>query len=111
MAFHATVVQKKLEEAGFEPRLAFGLASVLERDVVDDLEVRLVTREYLDARLAELKSELKTEIASLRTELRTDIGAVRTDMSGLKAELIKWMTGLVGGSTLAIIIALLRVAK
>jgi hypothetical protein len=45
MVFQATVVQKKLEE----PKLAFGLASVLERDVVDDLESRLVTREYLDA--------------------------------------------------------------
>jgi hypothetical protein len=100
MAFQATLVQKKLEEAGFEPRLAFGLAAVLERDVVDDLESRLVTREYLDARLAEF-----------RADLRVELGTVRTEISGLKAEMIKWMAGLVGGSTLAIIIALLRLAK
>ena len=105
--FQATVVQKKLEEAGFEPKLAFGLASVLERDVVDDLESRLVTREYLDAKLAELRAEFRTELASVRTE----IGTVRTEMISLKAEMIKWMAGLVGGSTLAIIIALLRLAK
>jgi hypothetical protein len=93
MAFQATVVQKKLEEAGFEPRLAFGLTAVLERDVVDDLESRLVTREYLDARVAELRADLRSEISSL------------------KGEMIKWMAGLVGGSTLAIIMALPRLAK
>jgi hypothetical protein len=115
MAFQATVVQKKLEEAGFEPKLAYGLTAVLERDVVDDLQSRLVTREYFDARLAELKAEL-------RVELRTEIGAVRTEMSGLRAELkteiaglrselIKWMAGFIGGSTLAIILTLPRVMK
>jgi hypothetical protein len=32
-----------------------------------------VTREYLDLRLAELRSELRGEMAGLRTELRTDL--------------------------------------
>jgi ribosomal protein L29 len=136
MPFQATVVQKKLEEAGFEPKLAFGLTAVLERDVVAEAENRFVTREYLDARLAELKAELKTEISELRTELkteiselraelrteiaalrteiagvRTEIAGVRTEMSGLRAELNKWMAGMVGGPTLVIILTLLRVVK
>ncbi len=43
MAFQATVVQRKLEEAGFEPKLAFAIAEVLERDVIPDMKVDLVT--------------------------------------------------------------------
>lgn len=82
MAFQATIVQRKLEEAGFDSKQAFGLTSVLETQVIADQETRLVTRDHLDAKLAELK-----------------------------VDLIKWMAGLAGGSTLAIIIALLRVAK
>jgi hypothetical protein len=111
MAFQATVVQKKLEEAGFEPRLAFGLASVLERDVVDDLESRLVTREYLDARLAELRAELRTEIGAVRTEMSGLRADFKTEIADLRSELIKWMAGFVGGSTLAIILTLLRALK
>ena len=38
MPFQATVVQKKLEEAGFETKLAYGIESVLETDVVGELE-------------------------------------------------------------------------
>lgn len=86
MAFQPTAVQKKLEEAGFDSKLAYGLTAVLEADVVRDLEERLVTKEYFDARLAASVAELK-------------------------AEMIKWMAGLIGGSTLAIILTLLRVVK
>lgn len=82
MSFQATVVQKKLEEAGFDTKLAYGITSVLEAHVVADMEQRLVTKDYLDAKISELK-----------------------------AETIKWMAGLVGGSTLAILVALLRLSK
>jgi hypothetical protein len=51
--------------------------------------MRLVTRDHLDVKLAELDTKL----------------------AELKVDLIKWMAGLVAGSTLAIIIALLRIAK
>ena len=86
MTFQATVVQKKLEEAGFDTKLAYGITAVLERDVVGELEDKVVTKEYFDSRL-------DAKVAELR------------------AEMIKWMAGLVGGSTLAIIMALLRLAK
>jgi hypothetical protein len=81
MPFQATVVQKKLEEAGFETKLAYGIAFVLETDVVGELENRVVTK-YLDAKLAELK-----------------------------VDMIKWMAGMIGGSTLAIILTMLRLVK
>ena len=104
MTFQSTIVQKKLEDAGFDPKQALGLAAVLESDVVANLEARFVTREYLDARLAELKAELKTEIGGIMVALKTEI-------SGIKFEMIKWMAGMIGGSTLAIIVALLRLTK
>lgn len=151
MGFQATVVQKKLEEAGFEPKLAFGITAVLERDVVGDVEARLVSREYLDARMAEVRADIaewraetkseiaetksevaalradtkteisdlrattRTEIAELRTETRTEIAALRaemrTEIGALKADLIKWMVTLTFGSTLAVVIAMLRLFK
>jgi hypothetical protein len=86
MGFQATTVQKKLEDAGFETRLAYGITAVLERDVVGELEDKIVTKDFLDSRL-------DAKIAELL------------------ADMIKWMAGLVGGSTLAIIMALLRLAK
>lgn len=82
MSFQATAVQTKLEDAGFDAKLAYGLTAVLETDVVRGLEQRLVTKDYLDARLAELKMDM-----------------------------IEWMAGMIGGSTLAIILTLLRVVK
>lgn len=132
MTFQATVVQEKLEKAGFDARQAYGLAAVLERDVVRELEEKLVTRDYLDARLAELKSELRTDAASLRTELKTDAASLRTefarlqsetkseiaglkaDMSMHRAELIKWMVGLTFGAitvNAAIMAAMVRFLK
>jgi len=93
MPFQAAVVQKRLEDAGFESKLAYGLTAVLARDIVGELEAELVTKEYLDACLAALRSEFKSEL------------------SILKVEVIKWMAGMIVGSTLAIIITLLRIMK
>jgi hypothetical protein len=86
MPFQATVVQKKLEEAGFETKLAYGIASVLETDVVGELENRFVTKEYFDTKL-------------------------EAELAVLKIEMIKGMAGMIGGSTLAIIVTMLRLVK
>lgn len=93
MTFHATAVQKKLEDAGFDAKLAYGLTAVLEADIVRDLQDRLVTKEYLDLTKEYLDTRLETKLAEL------------------KAEMIKWMVGLVGGSTLAILVALFRLSR
>lgn len=86
MTFQATVVQEKLEKAGFDAKQAYGIAAVLERDVVRELEQRLVTRDFFEARMADLKSELKTDAASLRSELKTDAATLRTEFAKLQAE-------------------------
>ena len=75
-----------------------GLTSEQAAGVVDVLEVwgqeRAVTKDYLDARLTELKADLRKEIADLRAEfdsklveLRAEFGNLRAEFGGLRAEL------------------------
>jgi hypothetical protein len=82
-----------------------GLTSEQAAGVVDVLEIwgqeRAVTKDYLDARLTELKADLRKEIADLRAEfdsklvelraefgqLRAEFGNLRAEFGGLRAEL------------------------
>lgn len=84
MEFDATVVQRKLEAAGFEPRLACGLTAVLEPHVVPSLQRGWVTREHMEARVAEAVAETKAKMLEQFAELhalhaRTDL-AIRDNM-------------------------------
>jgi hypothetical protein len=121
MPFRATAYQKRLEEAGFDPKMALAQAAAMEFVVSE-----LVTRDYLDARLSEVRSELKGEISALRAELKDDISALRAELKGdiatlrgdLRAEiaavetrLIRWMVDSVGGAALAVILTLVRVMR
>ena len=65
MAFQATVVQRKLEKAGFDPAQALELASILEIDVVDHVEQTTVDRVYLDARLDQMQGKLDSRFAAI----------------------------------------------
>ncbi len=67
----------------------------------DEITVELATKSDLRA----LEGALKTEITELRTELRTEIGGVRTELArtrgelegkieNAKAEIIKWVAGM-----------------
>ena len=50
----------------------------------------LVTRDHLDMRI----QEVRTEIQEVRTELHKEIQEVRTEIQKVRAELIRWMAGL-----------------
>ncbi|MEL6290425.1 MAG: hypothetical protein AAFQ44_01350 [Pseudomonadota bacterium] len=101
VTFQSTVVQKKLEDAGFEPKLAHGLTAVLEQDIAASSDAKYVTRDYLDNRLGEMRSESKIEFAAVRSEI-TDVkeevselrSEVRTEISGLRSELRTEISGL-----------------
>ncbi|MBV9827681.1 MAG: hypothetical protein JO001_18770 [Alphaproteobacteria bacterium] len=89
LTFDTLRLAQRFEAAGFPPRQAQDMASAIADTIVDTV----VTREYLDLRLAELRSEVSTHIADV------------------KAEMMKWMFGAVGLQTLAIlggVAALLR---
>jgi hypothetical protein len=129
MAFRATAYQKRLEEAGFEPKMAHAQAAAMEEFVVSELATRdyldaklsevrselKATRDYLDAKLSEVRSELKGEISALRAELKGDIatlrGDLRAEIAGVETKLVRWMVGSVGGAALAIILTVLRLTK
>jgi hypothetical protein len=100
MAFRATAYQRRLEEAGFEPKMAYAQAAAMEEFVVSEM----VTKDHLDGKLSELRSELKTDIATLRSEFKAELAT-------MEVRLIRWMVGTVGGATLAIVLTILRVVK
>jgi hypothetical protein len=80
VTFDTLKLAQRLEAAGFPAKQAQDMASAIGDTIVDTV----VTREYLDLRLAELKAETVARLADL------------------KAEILKWMFGAVGLQTLAI---------
>ena len=85
VAFDTLKLAQRLEAAGFPPKQAQDMASAISDTIVESV----VTRDYLDLRLGEIRSEL----------------------AELKADMLKWMFGAVGLQTLAIlggVAALLR---
>jgi len=77
VAFDTLKLAQRLEAAGFPPKQAQDMASAISDTIIDTV----VTRDYLDLRL----------------------GEVRVELAALKAEMLKWMFGAVGLQTLAIL--------
>ena len=77
LAFDTLKLAQRLEAAGFPPKQAQDMASAISETIIDTV----VTREYLDLRL----------------------GEIRVELAALKAEMLKWMFGAVGLQTLAIL--------
>ncbi len=83
MAIHAEAVDILVRKGRFEPEVALGIAEAIE--VSFTLE-QLVTVPILDARLQELRHELKSDIQTLRAEIQ----AIRVEFRGeLSSELGK----------------------
>jgi hypothetical protein len=77
VAFDTLKLAQRLEAAGFPAKQAQDMASAISDTIVDTV----VTREYLDLRL----------------------GEIRVELAELKSEMLKWMFGAVGLQTLAIL--------
>lgn len=76
--FNLVAFMDTLNEGGFSEKQAKALSLAL----VQLMDSHLVTRDYLDLRLSELKIDLR--LSELKGELKGDIAT-------LKAELIQWM--------------------
>jgi hypothetical protein len=50
------------------------------------------------ADLAQVEAVLRREIAELRTELHQEIGGLRADLAETKADILKWMFGMIAGA-------------
>jgi hypothetical protein len=77
MAIHAEAVEILVRKARFEPEVALGVAEAIEVSIT---LAQLVTVPVLEARLQELRHELKAEMHALRAELEKT-----------KAELVRWV--------------------
>ena len=88
MAIHAEAVEILVRKSGFEPEVALGVAEAIE---VSINLAQLVTVPVLDARILELKTELKTEIQALRLEFKTELaqglGNLSTEIQKVNANL------------------------
>jgi hypothetical protein len=77
VAFDTLKLARRLEAAGFPAKQAQDMASAIADTIVDTV----VTREYLDLRISE----------------------VRLEIANVKADILKWMLGAIGFQTLAVI--------
>jgi len=88
MAIHAEAVEILVRKSRFEPEVALGVAEAIEGSI--NL-AQLVTVPVLDARILELKTELKTEIQALRLEFKTELaqglGNLSTEIQKVNANL------------------------
>jgi hypothetical protein len=94
VAFDTLKLAQRLEAAGLPPRQAQDMASALS-DTIGEV---VVTREYLDLRLGELRAALDLRLGELRAAMATKV-----ELAGAKGEIPKWMFGAVGLQTLAIL--------
>jgi hypothetical protein len=94
VAFDTLKLAQRLEAAGLPPRQAQDVASALS-DTIGEV---VVTREYLDLRLGEMRAELDLRLGEIRAVMAT-----RAELAEAKGEILKWMFGAVGLQTLAIL--------
>jgi hypothetical protein len=50
------------------------------------------------ADLAQVKADLQHEIAQVKADLQFEIAELRTDLAETKAEILKWMFGMIAGA-------------
>jgi hypothetical protein len=84
VAFDTLKLAQRLEAAGFPSKQAQDMASAIAETIVETV----VTREYLDLRIGEVRGE---------------ISDVRREIAEAKADLVKWVVGAVGLQTLTIL--------
>lgn len=84
VAFDTLKLAQRLESAGFPPKQAQDMASAIADTIVETV----VTRDYLDLRLGEVRSE---------------IGELRSEMFRLNSDTLKWMFGAVALQIAAIL--------
>jgi hypothetical protein len=94
VAFDTLKLAQRLEAAGLPPKQAQDVASALSEAIGE----AVVTREYLDLRLNEMRNELDLRLGEIRAAMATKV-----ELAEAKGEILKWMFGAVGLQTLAIL--------
>lgn len=85
---------QRLEAAGLPRRQAQDVARALSETIGEVI----ITREYLDLRLGEMRAELDLRLGEIRATMAT-----KAELAEAKGEVLTWMFGAVGLQTLAIL--------
>ena|SRR6266567_9096383 len=99
MAIHAAAVEILIEKSRFEPEVALGIAEAIEASLMG---AQFVTVPILDARLQELRTEMRISLMSLENKFNASIQELKSDMLRMearfearleqtKAELVRWV--------------------
>ena len=99
-AFDTLKLADRLEAAGMPTQQAKGVAAAL----AERATANLVTREYLDLRLGEIRTEIgsiRAEIGSIRGEIT--FTATKAELAEAKAEILRWIIGTIDFQTIVII--------
>jgi len=111
IAFDTLKLAKRLEAAGFAPAQAGATAEALADSLRESLGNALVSRDFLDARLAELKTGLSDRIAAGGNALSARMAAMEIALAGKiadsKVETMRWGVGFLLGQT-ALLAALIK---
>jgi hypothetical protein len=94
VAFDTLELAQRLEAAGFPPEQAQDVARPLSETIGD----AVVTRDYLDLRLDQTRSEIDLRFGEIRATMATKV-----ELAEAKGEILKWLFGAVGVQTLAIL--------
>jgi len=92
MAMRISTVEILTEKAHFEPQVAVAVAEAIDEAIdTRSRDSQWVTVPILDARLSQLKAELKGDIAAVQVKLAGDIAAVQvklgSDIAALQVKL------------------------
>ena len=87
--FDTLQVTTELVQAGIERNQAESIAKSIAKVQGDT-----VTKDYLDLRLSEMNTNLKSDINSMKTELRTEIHNLSKEINSIKmdSQFTKWTT-------------------
>jgi hypothetical protein len=99
MALHVAAVEILIEKGRFEPEVALGIAEAIEASVTN---AQFVTVPILDARLQEIKAEMRiagmglesnvnASIQALDVKIDLKFGELVTRIEQTKAELVRWV--------------------
>ena len=96
MSMKIATVEILIEKAHFEPQVAVAVAQAKDEAMEGKVrETPWVTVPILDARLAELKSEIRAELGEIRAELHGKVGELLRHLYGASLSLFGLLVGVV----------------
>lgn len=88
MTSQAAVVELLIEKGRIEPQMAFAIADGIDLAVT---QAQFVTVPIFDARLAELRADLRVAFIELDKKIEVTKAELKKEIEATKAELVRWV--------------------